>query len=131
MLQVIRYGIVGVVNTTVDYAVLNICLLLFGLSLFWATFFGFAAGGLVGYFLHSRWTFRYNTSGKEMKKLSHFLCIAVIGLSLTEIIVHIFTNKYGFYYNYSKTIALVVSIAWAYSASKWWVFRNIEEPPVA
>jgi len=124
MFQLIRYGIVGAVNATVDYAVLNLCLLLFGFSLFWATFFGFAAGGILGYFLHSRWTFAYDTAGKEAQKLTHFLFIAVIGLTLTEAIVHLFTNQFELHYNYSKAIALVISVAWAYSASKWWVFKK-------
>lgn len=124
MLQLIRYGIVGAINATIDYLVLNICLLLFGLSLFWATFFGFVAGGILGYFLHSRWTFKYNTSGREARKFAHFLFIAVVGLTLTEVIVHSLTNQFGLYYNYSKAFALIIAVAWAYSASKWWVFRR-------
>ncbi len=128
--QLVRYGIVGAVNATADYVVLNVCLLLFGVSLFWATFFGFVVGGILGYFLHSRWTFKYDTSGKETKKLAHFLFIAFVGLTLTEVIVHLLTNRFGLYYNYSKAVALIIAVSWAYSASKWWVFRQQDQEQV-
>ncbi|HLC48958.1 MAG TPA: GtrA family protein [Candidatus Andersenbacteria bacterium] len=130
MHQMIRYILVGALNVTIDFIVLNTSLLFFELSLFWATFFGFAAGGILGYFLHSRWTFQYDTTGKEALKLSHFLLVAGIGLIITEAIVHLCTNQLGIYYNYSKTIAIIASVAWAYSASKWWVFRKTHEPQI-
>ena len=124
--QVIRFLFFGSVNTVVDYAVLNTLYIVIGFSLFWSVFFGFVAGGVTGYFFHSRFTFRYDTTGVELQKLTHYLFISVINLSMTEILMYFLTTNLGIYYNMSKLITLILSIAISFSTSKFWVFRKIK-----
>lgn len=124
--QIIRYIIVGCINAAVDFTLLNFSIIILHFSLFWATFLGFIGGSLTGYFLHSRWTFAYNAQGRELPKLLQLLGVGAVGLALTEVIVHILTLQFGVHYNYAKLAAIAVSVAWAFSASKWWVFRQTE-----
>lgn len=122
--QPIRFLIVGIFNASVDYAVLNFLHAFLGISLFWSVFFGFLSGGITGYFLHSRFTFQYNTSGKEIVKFSHFIFISIVGLSLTEITIYFLTEIYSVNYNIAKFFALVTAVVWSYGANNWWVFHK-------
>lgn len=118
-----RYGIVGLVVLVVDYTLLNTMLWL-DASLMQATSLGFLTGAGVGYFLHSQWTFKYTSSGRHAIKLSQFLLIGVIGLALTDAIVYVTAQELLLHHNISKTIAVAASALWAYTASRWWVFRT-------
>lgn len=119
----VRYFLAGGIVISLDFGLLNILYLL-GVNLIIATTVGFIAGSVMGFFIHSRWTFNYDTSGKNMLKLSQFLGVGIGGLVLTDIIIYSLAYKIGLNYNTAKVIAVLVSIIWAYSASRWWVFRK-------
>lgn len=121
--ELCRYVLVGVVVTMSDIGLLNVLIRAFHFNVYLATFLGFIVGSLVGYFLHSRWTFRYDTTGKQVLKISQILLVSGVGLLLTETIMYYGTTTFGWHYNMAKISALVVSVLWAYSCTKWWVFR--------
>src|SRR3989344_1367938 len=106
-----------------DYLILNILHLVFDISIFWSVFWGFISGGIIGYFFHSRFTFRYNTNNKEFRKLSSYLLLAVANLALTEIVVHNLTVYTRMHYNASKFIALLLVASVSFTASKFIIFR--------
>ncbi len=122
--QLARFIFFGLLTAGADYAILNILHLSFGISLFWAVFWGFVSGGCIGYFLHSRFTFRYNTSNKELIKLSHYLLLCGANLILTEIIVQSLTGQFTVPYNTSKFVALIVVATTSFLVNKFVLFRS-------
>lgn len=122
----IKYGLVGLLNFTSDFVVLNFFYKFFGINLILSTASGFITGSIVGFVLHSKWTFKYNTGGKNFLKFSQFIFVSCTGLIITVSIVHLLSNIVGVYYNISKLIAVFFSILWAYSASRWWIFKKIK-----
>ncbi len=127
--QLVRYSLVGIFSISVDYFVLNILYLGLHFTLFWSVLLGFTTSVIVGYILHSRWTFRYNTSGREFSKISHYLFVTFIALGITEFIIHLATINFGIHYNISKTIALIFAILFTYFSSKYWVFYKPDTQP--
>jgi len=125
--HLVRYVLVGMSNVALDYAVLNLGVLALRLSVPLSVFLGFLAANSLSYYLHSRWTFAYDTSGKEAQKLSHFFLVGAVSLGLTEGIVRLGTVGLGINYNLAKAAAVVVSAAWAYLATRFWVFRKPAE----
>jgi dolichol-phosphate mannosyltransferase len=126
-IEFIRYGMVGVVSTVIDYIFLNLSHLLMRNSdntLWLATAIGFCAGLINGYFMNSRWTFKYKTEGREVKKFSQFAIISLVGLGLTELIVLEFTSNGGLSKNIAKLIAVAVVFFWNYFGNKFWTFRE-------
>lgn len=126
-IEIVRYGLVGFVSTVLDYLILNVSFKMMGDQddLLWlATAIGFFAGLVNGYYMNSRWTFKYNTEGKEAKKFSQFAIISLVGLGLTELIVISFTNKMGMDKNISKLIAVGVVFFWNYFGNKFWTFQK-------
>ncbi len=122
--QIIRFLIIGGVSTIVDYAFLNCFSILLHFSLPWAVFYGFVSGSLIGYFLHSRFTFQFNTEGQEMLKLSLYLSISITNLAITEFLMHLLTIDFGLHYNLGKFITLIFVATTSFSMSKWWIFRK-------
>jgi putative flippase GtrA len=119
-----KYGLVGLVNFFVDFSILNLFYTVFHIDVIFSAAAGFIAGSILGFILHSRWTFSYNTQGKKILKYSQFLTVSGVGLILTVTIVYILSNKFHVYYNISKLIAVGISILWAYLANRWWVFNK-------
>lgn len=133
ILEVMRYGIVGAVSTVIDIGLLK--LITMAGSPYWlALAFGFAGGTVNGYFMNSRWTFKYKTAGKEGLKFSQFTIVSIIGLALTEIIGNSYIGLVnreisvaGFTVGaqmVGKLIAVVIVFAWNYLGNKYWTFSK-------
>lgn len=114
-----RFAAVGAVGTLLDFAVLNVTHLLFGVELKWALTFGFLSGAINNYLMNSLWTFEQNLS---WQKLAKFLAVAVVGLALNNGIVLLLANNFGWNYNLAKLLALVVVFFWNFLANKRWTF---------
>lgn len=131
--EIIRYGIVGAVSTAIDLIVLKVILVV-GWPYWIALALGFSAGTVNGYFMNSRWTFKFKTEGQEGLKFSQFAVVSLIGLGLTEIIGNSYVHYIGnliVLFNHTigvqmvgKLIAVVLVFAWNYLANKFWTFRK-------
>ena len=131
--EIITYGVVGGVSTVIDMGILKICTVV-GWPYWLALALGFSAGTVNGYFMNSRWTFRYKTKGKEGLKFSQFAVVSLIGLGLTELIgnsyVHYIGNDLTLvghtigFKMVGKLIAVVLVFAWNYLANKFWTFKK-------
>lgn len=131
--EIIVYGLVGVVSTAIDMGLLKF-LTVVSWPYWLALAGGFGGGTVNGYFMNSRWTFRYKTEGQEGVKFTQFTIVSLIGLGLTELI----GNSYISTINHSlslagkeigpqmvgKLIAVVVVFFWNYGANKFWTFRK-------
>ncbi len=126
-IEIIRYGIVGACSTALDYLFLNLSHRLMNNAndkLWLATAIGFAVGLVNGYYMNSRWTFKYKTKGKEAKTFSQFTIISLVGLGLTELIVLGFTNSGDLNKNIAKLIAVIIVFFWNYFGNKIWTFKK-------
>lgn len=132
--EVIRYGVVGAVSTVIDMGLLNIVKAFAGWPVWLAVAIGFGGGTVNGYFMNSRWTFKYNTKGQEGVKFTQFTVVSLIGLGLTELIVNGYIKMIGSdltlagrtvsEYNVGKLIAVVLVFFWNYIANKVWTFKG-------
>lgn len=124
----VKFGMVGAVSTTIDMLLLNISHRLMGNApnLLWlAVAIGYAGGTVNGYFMNSRWSFRFDTKGQEKKKFVQFATVSCVGFFLTELIVHVLFHKFGFEKNIAKLIAIPIVVCWTFSANKFWTFKKV------
>lgn len=75
--QIWRYGVVGVVNTLIGYALIVTLHMAIGLSLLSANVLGYAAGLSFSYFANRRWTFGHR--GPAAHSLPAFLALVALG----------------------------------------------------
>ncbi len=134
VVEMVKYGLVGAVSTVIDIALLNVIKTLLGWPLWLAVAIGFAGGTVNGYYMNSRWTFHYDTEGQEGKKFSQFAIISIIGLGLTELIVHGYVGYIDLGMNIlgreisamntGKLVAVVLVFFWNYGGNKIWTFNQ-------
>ena len=96
-IQLIKFALVGVLNTLVDFLVYTLLVLVFGISennvfmigLF--TLIAYACGVLNSFILNTRWTFRqeYKRTAKERVM---FVVVNIVSWGLSYLLVWLFSN---------------------------------------
>lgn len=119
--QFLRFGVVGAVNTLIDFAVLNGLVLLFnrpvGIALLGCNAAGFVCANLNSYFANRSWTFP-NQSSASLGQFSAFLSIAFIGLLINSALLWTLTGGSPtslWHLNLAKAAASAVSMVWNFS----------------
>lgn len=131
--QMVKYGMVGAVATAVDLTLLNAShhAMNDAKSLLWlATAIGYSGGTLTSYTFNSRWTFRYDTRGKEARKLGQFAIVSLMGMGLTMLIVLPLVHVLNMDKNLAKLPAIATVFFWNFTANKLWTFRKVHGPQV-
>ncbi|MEK7062338.1 MAG: GtrA family protein [Patescibacteria group bacterium] len=143
--QISKFVVVGVINTGIDFAVLNA--LMFSMKIYsgrWLILFNsisFAAAVVNSYFLNKYWTFKTQNTNlpaqaedSKSKEFSQFLIISVIGISINDAVVYglaTFTSPlFGFsaqmWTNVAKIFATLASMVWNFIGYKFIVFKPKE-----
>lgn len=139
----IRFAAVGIVNTAVDFVILNILVFGFSLNKIPANMISVSVAMLVSYALNYRIVFR-NTDAKHGQKLVLFVAITMFGLFILQnlviyLFVHTFTgpasivsdilSKLGIelsqnfiLLNTAKILATVVTMIWNFLMYRKFVF---------
>ena len=135
--EVILFAVIGVMNTAVDFLVLNLLILLThhdqGLWLLPLDAIAFLAGLINSYVLNGRFTFRNSGSG-DYWRFVRFIAVNGVGLVINSLIVWSLSPLLGAILpslvamNASKVLATGFSLCWNYFAMKYWIFRG--EKPV-
>jgi putative flippase GtrA len=131
--EVILFAAIGVLNTAVDFAVLNLLILLThhdqGLWLLPLDAIAFLAGLINSYVLNGRFTFRNSGSGDPWRFI-RFVAVNGVGLIINSLIVWALSPLLGVIIspllamNVSKVVATLFSLCWNYFAMKYWIFRR-------
>ncbi|MEA2775474.1 MAG: hypothetical protein QOF90_880 [Acetobacteraceae bacterium] len=117
----IRFGLVGVANTAVDFGVFLLLIKLGGAPVPGAAI-GFACGTVNSYVLNRRWTFHDAPKRDVQAQLIGFVATSLLGLALTVALVRALEPSAGAIS--SKLISIVVGFAFNYSCSRMLVFRR-------
>ena len=91
--QFLKFALVGVLNTVVDFLVFQ----LFNLTLGWmylAQVIGYCAGILNSYFWNSRWTFR-KEHRRSAREVVTFLVVNLVSLGVSLGVLWLCRNPFG------------------------------------
>jgi putative flippase GtrA len=96
--QLVKVGMVGVVNTIVSFTLFNIFLKVLGgtktvdegfnWEQFWSIALSFAIATLVSYALNRRWTFELSEGGDVRRETMHFFAINLGAMGVTQFVVN-------------------------------------------
>ncbi|MBI5079396.1 GtrA family protein [Candidatus Wolfebacteria bacterium] len=130
--QIAKFGVVGVLNTLMDWGILNALMFLSGIYLGFA-YSGFKAVSFViatinSYLWNKHWTFESGTSRDN--EFVKFLAVSVVGafinIGIASSIVNFITPFGGIslpvWANIGAAMATVVSMVWNFSGYKFFVF---------
>jgi putative flippase GtrA len=134
--QLLRFGVVGVINTGVDFGVFNILIKLTGISK-GAGIIPLKAGAFLvanvnSYLLNKKWTFKDNATGEGAKKFSVYLSVSIIGAlinigcvyAVTTYIDPMFGLSDKMWANVANLAATGLSLVWNFVGYKLIVFRG-------
>ena len=132
LLQVAKFALVGVSNTTVDFGLLNLLILSTGITsgagIIPMNTVSFSAAVLNSYFWNKRWVFGEGKRGK----FATFLLVTLIGVSINTGIVYTVTNyvppvgniSETLWINIAKVLATGISLFWNFTGYKLIVFKK-------
>ncbi len=133
LLQALKFGAVGVLNTLVDYAVYSLLVLLpfFKEYYLLAQLIGYTCGLVNSLGLNKRWTFKQKER-LQRGQLVRFLVVNLLALGVSSLLLFLlreglWMNLYG-----AKILATGGSLLVNFIGNKLWVFRGKgEETPKA
>jgi putative flippase GtrA len=126
--ELAKFGIVGAINTVVDFGLAN--LLVFGLH--WSPLVGKAGSVAVAatssYFMNRHWTFRHRARTGLGREYGLFFLLNGVGLLIAEACiwtVHNGLHKSGpIWFNIAQLAGLVLGMAFRFTTYKRWVFMH-------
>ncbi len=134
--QLMRFVVVGLINTGIDFLILNVEMFLTritsGPGMIAQNAISFGVATINSYYLNKKWTFSDNERKKEGIKFTQFLTVSIIGIIINTIIVYLFTTSvqpmFGLnpqlWANVGKIIATAISLIWNFLGYKFIVFKK-------
>jgi putative flippase GtrA len=130
--QIVRFGLVGCVNTTIDLLVLNCLLWLWsgqGMArLLLANTIAYACGALNSFVFNRYWTFR-RTGRPKAREAARFLLMTLAAIACNDLILWFMSKILNpahlnptFWTNISKVAAIGGTILASYLGMRLWVF---------
>ncbi len=125
-----KFATVGAIGTVVDFGLLNLLILGFGFTKFWANTCSFSAAVVSNFVWNRLWTFPESRERKLVPQLIQFGLVSVGGyvinqvifLGLDALVFHVW-GTLG--YNLSKAVAIVVVLFWNFGMNRIWTYRGI------
>jgi putative flippase GtrA len=127
VVQFLKFGIVGVSNTLIAFAVYTILLKGFGLWYILASGIGFVIGAVNGFLLNRRWTFREHV-GDALTPV-RWAIVQSCGLVCNLALVYVFVHDAGMDKLIGQIPATAIVVVLTFLANRAWTFRT--HPPVA
>lgn len=121
--QFIKFGLVGAMNTVIDYALFTTFFYLLNVHYLAANAMSFTIAVTNSYVLNRRWTFRSDNPNWRTEAVK-FVVVNIIGLGLSEMILFILVEHLGFHQLMAKALAIIVVLFWNFTGTRFWAFRH-------
>ena len=131
--KILRFGLVGVVNTFVDYALLNLVVFFLSIlnpvGLVACNVLSFLGANVNSYFMNKRWTFEDRGLWSKKEYLVFLFCSLgglAINCSVIFFLSHASINpQWSFFVNLNvaKLLATVASMVWNFCSYRAFVFK--------
>jgi putative flippase GtrA len=128
IVQFVKFGIVGVSNTVLAFAIYTVLLKVFGVWYLGASAIGFVVGAVNGFLLNRRWTFAGHV-GDSLTPV-RWGVVQGCGLALNEGLLYLFVDGANVEKLLGQALATVVVTVLTFFVNRAWTFR-MHHPPVA
>ena len=129
LVQLVKFGIVGISNTLLTFAVYTLLLKVFGVWYLAASAIGFGVGAVNGFLLNRRWTFRGHV-GDALTPV-RWTIVQGCGLGINEGLLYLFVHDAGIEKLLAQGFATAVVTITTFTANRAWTFRTHQPVPPA
>lgn len=117
--QLMKFGVVGIIATVIDFVVLTILTETFGVYYLTSAAIGFIVATLFNYVASMRYVFNSRFGPHEKRKeLIIFILLSVVGLGLNQFFMWLFVEFFSIFYIFSKVLATLLVMAWNFVSRK-------------
>ncbi len=121
--QLIRSVGVSLVSFGLDFGVLALLTEKAGLHYLVSAGISFLLGTSLSWLLSVLWVFDVRARSSKLVEYGLFVLVGVVGLGLNEILLWVFTDRWGVYYLLSKVIAASLVFSWNFGMRRVLLFR--------
>jgi putative flippase GtrA len=129
VVQFVKFGIVGISNTVLAFAIYTVLLKVFGVWYLAASAVGFVVGAINGFLLNRRWTFAGHV-GDSLTPV-RWGVVQGCGLALNEGLLYLFVDDAHVEKLLGQAFATVIVTVITFLVNRAWTFRTHHHPPVA
>jgi len=141
LIQIVKFGLVGVLNTVVDFAVLNFLMWSFdiysGKWLILLNITSFSLAVVNSYLWNRFWTFKIKRRQEVPEEFAKFISISLVGVVINSSIVYgvtkfidpIFGLSPEIWANVAKVLATGLAMVWNFVGYKFWAFKKDDKAP--
>ena len=120
--QLIKFGIIGVMATVIDFAVLTGLTELVGVHYLVSAAIGFLVANVFNYLFSMRYVFKSRFTKEERhKEFLLFVMLSVFGLAFNQLFMWLFVEVVGLYYLIGKVLATIFVMIWNFISRKLWM----------
>jgi putative flippase GtrA len=128
LIQLVKFGLVGVSNTALTFIVYTLLLKVFGVWYLAASAIGFSVGATNGFLLNRRWTFSEHV-GDSLTPVRWGI-VQGCGLAVNEVLLYVFVHDASLDKLLAQAFATVVVTITTFFANRSWTFRtHVDAPP--
>ena len=128
LVQFVKFGLVGVSNTVLAFAIYTVLLKVFGVWYLGASAIGFVVGAINGFLLNRRWTFVGHV-GDSLTPV-RWGVVQGCGLALNEGLLYLFVDGAGVEKLLGQACATAIVTVLTFFVNRAWTFRMHPHPPV-
>ena len=122
LLKFVKFGIVGLSGTIIDFSFTWLCKEKFNLNKFFSNSIGFTLAATSNYLLNRIWTFKSENTDVGSEYLS-FITVSLVGLSLNNLFLYLFHEKNKINFYAAKVFAIALVTIWNFLANYFFTFR--------
>jgi putative flippase GtrA len=136
----LKFAIVGVLGAVIDFAILNVLVLLAGFLPVVANGISFSAAVVQNFLLNRWWTFPESQLHNTRRQMAKFTLVSVAGLGINTIVFQFVDLSMRAYwiewlsdpdlgatisYNFAKLFSIGVVLFWNFSANRLWTYKGL------
>ena len=108
LVQIFKFGIVGVIATIIDFGFLALFKEILHFSTVLSNTLSFCISVIFNYIASVKWVFDVNKNKDPKKQFITFIIFSIIGLILSDLIMWALTDKIKLFYILSKVVATII-----------------------
>lgn len=131
VVRFLKFAVVGGIGTVVDFSMLNLMHLAFGLPLVTANTISFCLAVISNFTWNRLWTFPESRQRCLWQQLGQFAAVNAVGLVINQAVFlslnhYVFEPRLGALgYNVAKAIAIIIVLFWNFGINRIWTYKGI------
>jgi putative flippase GtrA len=121
-MRVVKFGVVGVANTALDFAIFSALTLGAGVAPTIANVVSYSCGIGLSFCINASWTFRDRGARRPAARLPMFIAANLAGLAISTAVVALLARDYGPLP--AKIVSVGVAFIWNFVFANFIVFRK-------